>query len=289
VRRVLFTGRRVRGVEIERDGRVETITTSRVILSGGAINTPSILIRSGVGPRDLVERLGVELVADVPAVAARLLDHPGAAIFFRPRLGVIDFDDPLIQTAWRFTSEGSAYPNDMQIQAGSLMPFPSITIPIVTMMIQVGKPRGYGSLRIVSADPHAKPIIESHVLEDEDDRTRAIEGLRRGYEIAQKTPMADLGTLLWPRPKTLASASAHEWIRGACDSGYHPCGSVPMGRDSDPWERVACDAYGRVRGTEGLFVADASLFPTVPSANTHLTTIMLGERFGEWLRDGILG
>ena len=289
VRRVLFRGRRVRGVEIEREGRVETITTSRVILSGGAINTPGILVRSGVGPRELVERLGVELVADVPAIGAGLLDHPGAAIFFLPRLGVVDFDDPLIQTAYRFTSDGSAYPNDMQIQAGSLMPFPRVTVPIVTMMIQVGKPRGWGSLQIVSADPRAKPIIESHVLENEDDRTRAIDGLRRAYEIAQKKPMADLGTLLWPRPKTLMGAKAHEWIRGACDSGYHPCGTVPMGRDDAPIESVACDARGRVRGVEGLWVADASLFPTVPSANTHLSVIMLGERFGEWLRDGALG
>ncbi len=289
VRRVVFTGRRVAGVEIERDGRIELVRASRVVLSGGAINTPGILLRSGVGPRETVERLGVELVADVPAVGARLLDHPGAAIFFRPRFGVIDFDDPLIQTAWRFTSDGSPYPNDLQIQAGSLMPFPSITVPIVTMMLQVGKPRGYGSLRFTSADPRAKPIIESHVLEDEGDRTRAIEGLRRGYDVARRGPMAELATLLWPREKTLAGDEAHEWIRGACDSGYHPCGTVPMGPEGGHPSRVACDAYGRVRGTEGLFVADASLFPTVPSANTHLTAIMLGERFGAWLRDGVLG
>ncbi|CAN5430855.1 GMC family oxidoreductase N-terminal domain-containing protein [soil metagenome] len=287
VRRVLFAKNRVTGVEIERDGRVEIVTTRRVILSGGAINTPGILLRSGVGPRDLVERLGVDLVADVPAVSAKLLDHPGAAIFFLPRLGVIDFDDPLIQTAWRFTSESSAYPNDMQLQAGSLMPFPSITVPIVTMMIQVGKPRGYGTLRFPSADPRAKPVIRSRVLENEDDRMRAIAGLRRGYEVAKKHPMASLATMIWPREKTLLGDAAHDWIRGACDSGYHPCGTVPMGKDSDP--NVACDAQGRVRGTEGLFVADASLFPTVPSANTHLTTIMLGERFGAWARDGMLG
>jgi choline dehydrogenase len=289
VRRVVFEGRRVAGVEIERAGRVETIRARRVVLAGGAINTPGILLRSGVGPRDTVERLGVELVADVPAVGARLLDHAGAAIFFRPRLGVMDLDDPLIQTAWRFTSEGSAYPNDMQIQAGSALPFPWITLPIVTMMIQLGKPRGYGSLRFTSADPRAKPIIESHVLEDEDDRTRVIEGLRRGFEVAKRGPMAELATLLWPREKTLLGRAAHEWIRGACDSGYHPCGTVPMGPDDGHPARVACDARGRVRGTEGLFVADASLFPTVPSANTHLTAIMFGERFGAWLRDGELG
>ena len=288
VRRVLFSGRRVCGVEIEREGRVETIGTTRVIVSAGAINTPGVLLRSGVGPRDVVERLGVELVADVPAIGRRLLDHAGAAIFFLPRFGVMDLDDPLIQTAMRFTSTGSRYAFDLQLQPGSLMPFPSITAPIVTMMCQVGKPRGYGSLRYRSADPREKPIIQSHVLEDEDDRTRAIEGLRRAWELAQRGPMAELASLMWPRPKTLEGDDAHEWIRGACDSGYHPCGTVPMGRDDGSWERVACDAKGRVRGVEGLVVADASLFPTVPSANIHLPTLMVGERFGEWVRDGDL-
>ena len=73
-------------------------------------------------------------------------------------------------------------------------------------------------------------------------------------------------------------------MRSACDSGYHPCGTVPMGREGDP--DAATDARGRVRGVEGLLVADASLMPTIPTANTNLSTLMIGERFGEWLRDG---
>ena len=287
VRRVLFQGRKVRGLEVEREGRIEEIPARRVLLAGGAINTPGILLRSGIGPRDVVARLGVELVADVPAVSARLLDHPGAAIFFLPKLGIVGWDDPLIQCAWRFTSEGSPYYNDTQIQAGSLLPFPWITVPLVSIMVQVGKPRGHGTLTFESADPHHKPTIRSHVFEDHDDRERAIEGLRRAYEVAQKGPMRELATLLWPRPKTLLGSRAHEWIRKSCDSGYHPCGTVPMGEDGDP--RAACDPHGRVRGVEGLWVVDASLFPTVPVANTHLTALMFGERFGAWVREGVLG
>ncbi|MCA9615675.1 MAG: choline dehydrogenase, partial [Myxococcales bacterium] len=75
-----------------------------------------------------------------------------------------------------------------------------------------------------------------------------------------------------------------EWILRQTGSGYHPCGTVPMGDGP----RAATDSRGRVRGVEGLVVADASLFPTVPSSNTNLPTIMLGERFGEWLREGEL-
>jgi choline dehydrogenase len=284
VRRVLFENKRVRGVEIESEGLVSVLETNRVLLCGGAINTPGILLRSGIGPRDQLARLGVECVVDLPPVGATLRDHPGAAIFFLPRLGVVDLDDPLIQTAYRYSGEGRDYPLDMQIQAGSCMPLPNVTIPVVSMMTQVGKPKGTGTLEYTSADPRSKPRIHSHVLENPEDRLSAIESLRLAYSIAQEKPCRDLATLLWPRPTTLLGEDAHSWILHACDSGYHPCGTVPMGKDGDAL--AATDSRGRVKGVEGLYVADLSLVPTVPSANTHLTAVMIGERFGEWLRDG---
>jgi choline dehydrogenase len=77
-----------------------------------------------------------------------------------------------------------------------------------------------------------------------------------------------------------------EWIWQSCGSGYHPCGTVPMGPEGDA--AAAVDQHGRVRGVEGLFVADASIMPTVPSANINVPTLMIGERFGEWLRDGVV-
>ncbi len=280
VRRVLFSGTRAIGVEVERDGRVETIRGKRIMLSGGAINTPGILIRSGIGPRERIERLGVELVHDLPSVGARVLDHHGAAIFFMPSFGSVDLDDPLIQVLYRFTSKDSDWPNDMQIQAGSILPFPWVTIPLVSLMCQVGKPRGHGEIHWDSADPHAKPRIASHVLELREDRERAVAALRRAFEIAQSPPMRALGRLFWPRQSTLLSDRMHDAIRSACDSGYHPCGTVPMGE--------ATDSRGRVHGTTNLWVADASLMPTVPSANTNLTCIMMGERFGEWMSRGEL-
>jgi len=280
VRRVIFSGLRAVGVEVEREGRVETIRCKRIMLSAGAISTPGILLRSGVGPRERVERLGVALVRDLPSVGARVLDHHGAAIFFVPSFGVVDLDDPLIQTLYRFTSKDSDFANDMQIQAGSILPFPWVTIPLVSLMCVVGKPRGHGELHWDSADPHARPRIASHVLELREDRERAVAALRRAFEIAQSPPMRALGRLFWPRQSTLLSDRMHDAIRSACDSGYHPCGTVPMGQ--------ATDSRGRVNGTTNLWVADASLMPTVPSANTNLTCIMMGERFGEWMSRGVL-
>src|SRR6185369_1920834 len=143
---VLFDGDRVRGVEIESDGRVEEIACKRVVLSAGAIMTPGILLRSGIGPRRTVERLGVALVADVPAVGARLLDHPGAAIILAARHYVPHQGAPLLQTMLRYTSEGSTYPGDLQLQPGSFVHFPAVTLPGVSVMCSVGKPNGSGTI-----------------------------------------------------------------------------------------------------------------------------------------------
>jgi choline dehydrogenase len=144
VRRVISRNRQVTGLEVETGGRVEVISTSRIVLCAGAIATPGILLRSGIGPREKVDRLGVPCVVDLPAVGARLLDHPGAAIIVAPRPGVAHVSHPLIQTVLRYTSEGSSYPNDMQLQPGSFFALPDAPLPLVSIMCSVGKPRGYG-------------------------------------------------------------------------------------------------------------------------------------------------
>lgn len=288
VRRVLFDGRRVKGVELDVDGRVEILATRKVVLAAGAINTPSILLRSGVGPRKAVERIGAELVAEVPAIGARLLDHPGAAIILRARWSTSKLTHPLLQTVLRYTSKGSSSPNDMQLQPGSFLPLhPRITLPTVTLMCSVGKPKGHMTMRFESADPRARPKIFGDVFVRDDDRARAVEALEMAYALASEPAMRGLASFLWPSAKVLKDRAALDrWIFKSCGSGYHPCGTVPMGADDDA--DAATDARGRVRGVEGLYVCDASLMPTVPSMNTNLTALMMGERFGEWLRAGAL-
>lgn len=93
-------------------------------------------------------------------------------------------------------------------------------------------------------------------------------------------------TIVGPERVLRDRATLYEWIVRSCDSGYHPCGTVPMGADDD--SEAAVDQHGRVRGMTGLWVADASIMPTVPSVNTNVPTLMIGERFGAWLRDGVI-
>jgi choline dehydrogenase len=288
VRRVLFRNRKVVGLEVETKGRVEVLPADRVILSAGAIATPGVLIRSGIGPRETVDRLGVELVADVPAVGARLLDHPGAAVLFMPRKpGFSKITDPLIQTVLRYTSEGSRYPTDMQLQPASFFPWPGLPMPIVAISCCVGKPSGAGRLLFRSADPHDKPIIDGHCLVHPEDRARATEAMELAWRVVRSKPMRDLVYPLWPAERTLRGREAiSAWIGLSCGSGYHPSGTAPMGLEGDP--EAAVDGRGRVRGVSGLIIADASIMPTIPSTNTNVTALMIGERFGEWLREGVL-
>ncbi len=289
VRRVLFRNRRVVGVEAETHGRVHSIACRRVVVCGGATSTPGILLRSGVGPRSGVDRLGVELVAEVPAVAARLLDHPGTAIFLRPRAALHTPGRPFLQTVLRYTSATSRLANDMIVQPGSAVPLPFATLPLVSLMCSVGKSYGEGTIEFTSPSPRAHPRIESRLLLDDTDRSRAVEAMQLCAELAETPVMRGLASFFWPPPRVVSSkARLAAWIGRICDSSYHPCGTVPMGADGTPDDRVATDGRGRVRGVEGLFVADASLMPTIPSAHTNLTALMIGERFGEWMRDGQL-
>lgn len=284
VRRVLFRGRKVCGVEVEGPGGIERIESERVVLSAGAINTPGILLRSGIGPRREVERLGCELIADLPAVG-RLLDHPGTAIFLRPRFRApTSRKHPLIQTVLRYSSAGSSHASDMLLQPGSCLPLPALNVPLVSMMCAVGKPRGRGQLHWPSADPRALPRIDSRFLDDAHDRSLAVDAMQLAYRLVQHPAMAGLATHFWPSARVLKSRErAEQWIMKACDSGYHPCGTVAMGREGDP--EAAADARGRVFQVEGLYVADASLMPTIPSSNIHLAVLMIGERMGAWLRE----
>jgi choline dehydrogenase len=289
VRRVLLRDRRVVGVEAETHGRVHTIASKRVILCAGATSTPGILLRSGIGPRGAVERLGADWVADVPAVASRLLDHPGAAIFLRPTLPPHTAGRPFLQTVLRYRSTGSALANDMIVQPGSAVPLPFGTLPLVSLMCSVGKPSGTGTIEYVSPNPRAAPRIESRLLLDDVDRARAIEAMMLCAELASSSPMRSIASFFWPPARVVASKRRLErWIGWICDSSYHPCGTVPMGADGTGGAESATDGHGRVRGVEGLLVADASLMPTIPSAHTNLTALMIGERFGEWMRDGML-
>jgi choline dehydrogenase len=282
VRRVRIRRGRVQAVEVERFGRVRELACDRVVLSAGAIATPGILLRSGIGPRAELERLGAPVVHDAPGVGARLLDHPGLAIFFQPkRAGFSRIDHPLVQTLCRYTSTGSES-TDVLLQPGSWVPLPWLPVPGVTLATSIGKPRGVGRIRYRSLRTDERPVLETAFLEEPEDRARAREALRWIGRLARTKVLSALARPVYPSRDPFDDRGE---FRGTLEqitgSSYHPCGTVPMGSDDDPL--AVTDARGCVRGIDGLFVADASLMPTIPSSNTNLPTLMIGERIAEWL------
>ncbi len=286
VRHLVFDGRRFSGLAIERAGASEIVRADRVVVCAGAIGSAGLLLRSGIGPAGELARLGVAALVDSPSVARRLLDHPGTAVLFAPKFDIAGRDQPLIQVMARATSLGSPHPFDLQIQAGSWLPLFGLELPVVSLMAAIGKPEGHGQLRFRSADPRDQPEIHGRFLDHPRDRARLYEAVERIWEIARQEPLRALGVPIYPDRRVLSRrerlAVFQPKITG---SGYHPVGTVPMSAESI--EEGAVDQQGRLRGVSGVLVADASIMPTIPSANTNLATLMLGERFGEWLKAGL--
>jgi choline dehydrogenase len=277
VHRLVFEGDRVVGVEAEKDGQISTLRAKRVLLCGGSIATPGILVRSGIGPAADVAHLGLTLKKHVPSIG-RLLDHPGNAVFFLPRRGLeVHRDDPVIQCVLQTRLGNGPYVNDMQVQAGNIIPTPWRTFRGVLLMASVQKPAHVGRVRVVSTDPRVRPHVQSAMNANQPDRDLSVRGVELLRDLANTVALRKLGRCFYPtRPVLRHRGLLKRWVPLATDSGYHPSGTVPMGS--------ATDARGRIAGIDGLRVCDASLFPTIPSSNIHIPTLMLAERFAEWLR-----
>jgi len=282
VRRLLVDGRRAVGVEVDGPEGVEHVRGRLVVLCAGAVQTPAVLMRSGIGPGDHLAALGIGTVADLPGVGSNLCDHPAVAVVCEARdPGAAGRDLPIIQTILRYTAPGSDQRCDLQIEpltfAGSRDRPPSFGIAAVLEQCH-----GRGEVRLTSADPASAPTIEQHFGEDARDNERLAACLLDAVRFLDVPPIADLvGAVRFPRlPLTMDGAL--EIVAKRSGSGYHPCGTARMGPAGDAGAVV--DQYGCCHAVDQLVVADASVMPSVPRANTNLTAIMIGEMVGEWLR-----
>ena len=285
VRRILFSGRQATGVEIENpDGSIEVLRASLVVLCAGALKSPQILMHSGIGPADQLSTFGIDPVGEEPGVGQNLSDHPALSVVCHPKdPDIINHDQPIIQTILRYTAEGSSKRNDLQIEQLSFAGGPdgSALFAIAAVLeYQYGR----GALRLRSANPHDAPVVDNRFCEDERDTARLVACMRDTLAFTQEGELADMiESISFPDPKRgLDDASLAKLCRKFAGSGYHPCGTVRMGDAEDPMTVV--DQYGRTHRFDNLVVADASIMPFVPRANTNLTCIMIGEMIGEWLR-----
>jgi choline dehydrogenase len=288
VRRILFEGNRACGVEVEVEGIVQRVEGREIVLAAGALHSPAILLRSGVGPRGQLETLGIPVVHELPGVGENLKEHPSIVLVARPKDGVVAHGDPLQQMGLRFTAAGSDEVNDMQMymwsQDADLTPQLRMVADsqyLFMLCVTLQRPKSTGTVRLRSADPEEQPLIDINLLADERDTEKMADGVRVAWKLLTSPEIdAVTETVLWPNEALVQDDDAlRAFLHERVNHLVHPVGTCKMGPASDSMAVV--DAEGRVHGLEGLRVVDASIMPNIPRANTNLTAIMIGEKVAE--------
>jgi choline dehydrogenase len=280
-----------------RDGRAtgvrlaggETVDAGLVVLAAGTYATPMILARSGISAAPDLATLGIDATVNLPGVGKNLLDHAIVAVDVPTGAGYVGPRFQALATLHSTLLMPQAAPDLHLFVAG---PFDvatevSPTGAVLGIVAGLMAPRSHGSVRLRSTDPLQPPRIDIAHLRHPDDVTRLVEATLAARRISRTEPLAHLvdGAELAPgpdipddNPVDIATS-----IKARVASYHHPVGTCRMGPDPDAGAVV--DAHGRVHGTERLLIADASVMPTIPSANTNLPTIMVAERITALVRD----
>jgi choline dehydrogenase len=318
----VYTDALVTGIDIEA-GRATAVRYLRrgveevaraeaeIILSAGAIGSPQLLMLSGVGPAEHLHEHNIAVMAENPGVGSNLSDHPiVTAMWSAPKTRSLwEKAGPRNLARWQMTHSGPMTTNiaeaggfsrtdpalvapDIQWHAlpvpyidGGLADPASRALSVLITLVSVGS---RGKIRLRSADPRHKPLIDPSYLSDIDDLDPLIKAVGMAREIAATRPLSkQLKAELAPGPDVRTDADLREWARGNLSTIYHPVGTCAMGGDS----RVAAsklasvvDIQLRVRGVERLRVVDASVMPTVPRGNTNAPTIAIAERAADLIQ-----
>ena len=289
VDKVVIENGRASAVEAIGPNGSERFEARRITLAGGAIGTPAILLRSGVGDPAELQRLGVPIAVARPGVGRNLIDHARVGAGWRAVEGLLDEHSPYLEAFLRYTASASPRFNDMQA-----MLFQGQVMPTMSVRAQLMKPVSVGRLTLTSRAPETQPHIDLNLLSEAEDMRRMVDGLRLVARLIAAPRIAQLGArrlILDDGAEMDADAfrAALEDDDWAADYAYravrhyvHPVGTARMGREDD--EDAVVDQQGRVHGIPNLYVADASVMPTQPSANTNFPTIMIAERIAAWMR-----
>lgn len=292
VDRVLFQGDRAVGVRFAQDGAVQTAYADKVVLSAGAIHSPTILARSGIGPADQLRALGVDVRADLP-VGLGLQDHPVALVSLPlgERSLITDPDARHTNLCVRWTSGPEAPFNDLL--------FSSLNQNVLAMAttktgersgaygVWLNKNYSRGEVSLTSTDPDVQPRIRQRMLSDPRDLPRLRAGVRALVELARSDETTAILSGPWERENEALLAALpsddalDRHLLATVGDAQHATSTCRMGAPDDV--DTVVDPGCRVLGTDALHVVDASIFPSVPRANTNLATIMLGEMMADRL------
>jgi choline dehydrogenase len=289
VARVLVTRGRATGVEVHWRGGAHVVRSGRVVVAGGAFNSPQVLQRSGIGSSGLLGALGIPVVVELPGVGENLHDQPFALMSWAGSERMTAEMGKLRATGWAPDEQAMAKaassfdPDVFDLHFLPYSPSHRGEVKRWSCGVSALQPLSRGYVRIVDTDPEAKPLIDHRFLTDPggtDARVLA-EGMQQLREIAAVPRMAALvGSEIYPGAG-VGSLVAH--VVANPDNYWHPVGTCKMGPESDPTAVV--DHTGRVHGVEGLYVADAAIMPRVPRATTAMPVVVIGERIARFLLD----
>lgn len=309
--RILFEGRRAVGVEYRQGGQTQQVRAAcEVLLSAGALLSPQLLMLSGVGPGDELQRHGIAVVHDLPGVGEHLHDHPDVVQVMDAPALTDSFGISLggalrvLRGLWDWRAHRTGMLTSNFAEAGGFIkshadePRPDLQLHfVVGKLLDHGRkaswghgyschvcllqPKSRGRVTLASADPMAAPLVDPAFLSDPDDLQRLVRGVRRMREILAQPALARLGARELPHSaRAQSDAQIEQFIRDWADTIYHPVGSCRMG----PGPLDVVDSQLRVHGLQGLRVVDASIMPRIVSGNTNAPTVMIAERAVELIR-----
>ena len=304
-----FEGKRAVGVRYEQKGEKQQAYVRReVILCGGAIASPQILQRSGIGNPELLNELNIETVHALPGVGENLQDHLEMYIQYECKEPISLYpalkwyNQPKIGAEWLFNGTGVGASNQFEscgfIRSRDEEEWPNLQYHFLPIAISyngksaveahgfqahVGSMRSEsrGRIRLTSTDPHAAPSILFNYMAKEKDWQEFRDAIRLTRDIVAQ-PAFDKyrGREIAPGPNVQTDAELDAFVKQHAETAYHPCGSCRMGEG----EMAVTDGQGRVHGIEGLRVVDASLFPVIPTGNLNAPTIMLAEKIADRIK-----
>jgi choline dehydrogenase-like flavoprotein len=307
--RVLFEGKRAVGVEFRQGGAMRRLRARReVVLSAGAINSPQILLLSGVGPAADLKAQGIDLVHDLPGVGANLRDHPD--FIFGYHLNDTDLVGlslkgslRMLKEIARWRKEGRGMVASNFAEAGGFLktrpdlPYPDVQLHFVVAVVDdharkqhlghgyschvcVLRPKSVGHLKLASADPFATPLIDPAFLDHPDDLETMVAGYKLTKRLLDSPPLASLGAKDMWTGGVRTDDDIRAILRARVDTVYHPIGTCKMGVD----DMAVVDPQLRARGLEGLRVIDASIMPDLIGGNTNAPSMMIGEKGADLIK-----
>ncbi|HTR83869.1 MAG TPA: choline dehydrogenase [Reyranella sp.] len=307
VERVILDDGRAMGIRYRYRGQDEVALCSRdIILSGGAVNSPQLLMLSGIGPADHLKSVGIKPLHDLPGVGANLQDHLDAALLQFCKTGDTYDRANKLWSLYKYWSqkkgpgtspiaESGGFVSTQQGLSAPDVQFHFLPVLVVdhgrTKMKQNGyslhvctlRPESTGTIRLASTDPNAHPLIDANYLAERKDLDTLIKGVKMGREIFAQAGLDPYrADEFQPGAAVKTDGEIEQWVRAKCETIYHPVGTCKMGPDNDPMAVV--DNQCRVRGLQGLRVVDASVMPTLVGGNTNAPTIMIAERVASFIQ-----